>query len=101
MLTTIWIALGAGTSMINTPSARLLRDGSTPENRGTVFTAQFSLSHAGFLLTYPLAGWVGAEANQFTAAVALTVLATLAAVFASRAWPVSAAPTVEAAATGK
>ena len=57
MLTTIWIALGAGTSMINTPSARLLRDGSTPENRGTVFTAQFSLSHAGFLLTYPLAGW--------------------------------------------
>ena len=79
MLTTIWIALGAGTSMINTPRRRDCFATDRPRRTGgTVFTAQFSLSHAGFLLTYPLAGWVGAEANQFTrAAVALTVLATL------------------------
>ncbi len=54
-----WIVLGAGTSLINTPSARLLADASTPANRNLVYTAQFALSHACFLVTYPLAGWVG------------------------------------------
>ncbi|AII11169.1 MFS transporter [Rhodococcus opacus] len=101
MLAVVWVALGAGTSMINTPSARLLRDGSTPDNRGAVFTAQFSLSHACFLLTYPVAGWLGATTSQFTAAAALTVLATLAAVVAARAWPVTTAPTAEAVPVGR
>lgn len=88
-LATLWIVLGAGTSLINTPSARLLRYGSTPENRSGVFTAQFSLSHACFLLTYPIAGWVGAWSGQVVAAGTLTALATLAAVVASRVWPAS------------
>lgn len=69
-----WVVLGMGTSLVNTPSARLLADASTPENRNLVYTAQFALSHACFLVTYPLAGWLG-EASLLAAAVALTVLA--------------------------
>ncbi|MEU4600837.1 MFS transporter [Nocardia sp. NPDC023988] len=82
-----WLVLGAGTSMINTPSARLLRAQSDEATRPAVFTAQFSLSHACFLLTYPIAGWGGALAGQLTAALTLTLLATLAATTATRVWP--------------
>ncbi|MBF6170664.1 MFS transporter [Nocardia blacklockiae] len=87
LLCVTWIALGAGTSMINTPSARLLRAQATPVTRTAVFTAQFSLSHACFLLTYPLAGWLGAAAGQASAAAALALVATLAASTAARVWP--------------
>ena len=87
MLGAVWIVLGAGTSLITTPSARLLRAYSDEQNRSSVFTAQFSLSHACFIVTYPLAGWVGAQIGQVSASLASTVLATLAALVAARIWP--------------
>ncbi|MGK9274010.1 MFS transporter [Williamsia muralis] len=87
VLGAVWIVLGAGTSLITTPSARLLRAYSDEQNRSSVFTAQFSLSHACFMLTYPLAGWVGAHIGQVSASLASTVLATLAALVAARIWP--------------
>lgn len=101
LLAGIWIVLGAGTSMINTPSARLLRYESDEQNRSAVFTAQFSLSHACFILTYPLAGWVGAQVGQVAAALTLTVLATLAGLAAARAWPARTEPLVEAVVAGR
>ena len=73
MLLAAWVILGAGTSLINTPSSRLLVDASTPENRNLVYTAQFSLSHACFLVTYPLAGWLGTVSLPLTAGVLLAV----------------------------
>ncbi|ONM46221.1 MFS transporter [Nocardia donostiensis] len=94
MLALVWTALGVGTSMINTPSARLLRYQSEPEERASVFTAQFSLSHACFLLTYPLAGWGGNLAGHAGTASALTILATLATVTAARMWPATTTVTV-------
>ena len=72
-----WVLLGMGTSLVNTPSSRLLADASTPANRNLVYTAQFALSHACFLVTYPIAGWLGA-ANLTGAAIALLALATVA-----------------------
>lgn len=64
-----WAVLGAGTSLVNTPSSRLLAAASTPENRNLVYTAQFALSHACFLVTYPIAGWLGAVSLTAAAAV--------------------------------
>ncbi|MBH0778178.1 MFS transporter [Nocardia bovistercoris] len=84
----LWAALGAGTSLVHTPSARLLRYGSEESERRAVFTAQFSLSHACYLLTYPVAGVLGAHAGQAIAVSALAVPATLAAIAAARLWPV-------------
>lgn len=72
-----WVLLGMGTSLVNTPSSRLLADASTPANRNLVYTAQFALSHACFLITYPIAGWLGA-ANLTGAAVTLLVIAVAA-----------------------
>ncbi|GAB3602314.1 MFS transporter [Microbacterium aureliae] len=74
-----WGVLGAGTSLIATPSARLLAEASTPANRHLVYTAQFALSHACFLVTYPLAGWLGAVSLTATVAVLLALAAAAAA----------------------
>ncbi|MDN4473369.1 MFS transporter [Demequina zhanjiangensis] len=90
-----WTALGVGTSLVATPSARLLAEASTPGNRNLVYTAQFALSHACYLVTYPVAGWLGARSLTLAAAV-LTALAlgaaSLAAVYVRRAGLVGAAP---------
>ena len=73
----LWLLLGAATSAVLTPSARLLRDASDEATRPYVFTAQFSLSHACFILTYPVAGWIGASAGLGWSAAVLTAVAAL------------------------
>jgi MFS family permease len=83
----LWFLLGAGNSTILTPSSRLLRDASTEATRPYVFTAQFSLSHACYIVAYPLAGWVGAAAGLGWAALALTILAILGSAGAFLSWP--------------
>ncbi|NKX54442.1 MFS transporter [Arthrobacter mobilis] len=88
MLLGLWLAMGAGNSAILTPSARLLRRASTDATRSYVFTAQFALSHACFILTYPLAGWAGAGVGLAGACAALAVLAIMASAAARAAWPV-------------
>ncbi|RKO21787.1 MFS transporter [Pseudarthrobacter phenanthrenivorans] len=87
LLLGLWFLLGAATATILTPSARLLRDASTEDTRPYVFTAQFSLSHACYILTYPLAGWVGAVAGLDWAAVALTIIAMIGSAGAFASWP--------------
>jgi predicted MFS family arabinose efflux permease len=97
----LWLALGAGTSTVLTPSARVLRDASDEHTRPYVFTAQFSLSHACFILTYPVAGWVGARAGLGPAALVLTAVAALGAVAAVVSWPRPVAPPQTAGAVGE
>ena len=40
-----------------------MRRSAQAEDRPALFAAQFALSHACWLLTYPLAGWLGAFAG--------------------------------------
>ena len=87
LLLGLWFLLGAANSTILTPSSRLLRDASSEETRPYVFTAQFSLSHACYILTYPLAGWVGASAGLGWAALALTIIAMIGSAGAFLSWP--------------
>jgi MFS family permease len=90
LLLGLWVVLGAGTSMVNTPSARLLRRAATDSTRSYIFTAQFSLSHACYIITYPVAGWVGAAAGQPAAAAVLAAVATISTVAALKFWPAAA-----------
>ncbi len=92
-LLTVWALLGAATSTILTPSARLLRRNSTEQNRPAVFAAQFSLSHACFLLTYPLAGILGAAIGLPAVALVLVAIGVLGAVLAVLTWHGVAHPT--------
>lgn len=87
----LWFLLGAGNSTILTPSARLLREASTEDTRPYVFTAQFSLSHACYIISYPLAGLAGAAAGLGTASLALLILAMIGEAGAFLSWPRHAA----------
>ncbi|TFB56394.1 MFS transporter [Cryobacterium tagatosivorans] len=83
---TVWFVLGAATALILTPSARLLRRYSDDTNRPAVFAAQFSLSHACFIITYPLAGILGAIFGLTPTALILASIAVLAGIVAVRSW---------------
>ncbi|MEV3855102.1 MFS transporter [Streptomyces sp. NPDC050095] len=82
-----WAVFGAACSMVLTPTGRLIRSSTPAEERTAAFAAQFSLSHACWLLTYPLAGWLGGAAGLGWAVAALGVVALVAAVAATRLWP--------------
>jgi len=85
-LLALWALLGAATSTILTPSARLLRRNSTEQNRPAVFAAQFSLSHACFLVTYPLAGVLGAAIGLPAVALILVAIGALGTCAAALTW---------------
>ncbi|MEU5101240.1 MULTISPECIES: MFS transporter [unclassified Streptomyces] len=82
-----WAAFGAACSMVLTPAGRLVRRSAPAEERTSVFAAQFSLSHSFWLLTYPLAGWLGATAGLQSAVITLGAIAFAAALLAVRLWP--------------
>ncbi|WP_327304144.1 MFS transporter [Streptomyces sp. NBC_01298] len=85
-----WAWFGAACSMVLTPAGRVLRRAAPEGDRTAVFAAQFSLSHAAWLLTYPLAGWLGAKAGLGWATAALGAIALAAAALAARLWPAGA-----------
>lgn len=87
MLLAIWLVIGAGYSLAQLPSGRLLRRSASPEDRPALFAAQFALSHACWLITYPLAGWLGSIAGLPVAAVVLAAIAAIAVCTALFVWP--------------
>jgi H+ antiporter protein len=86
-LAPLWFALGLGYSLAQTPSGRLLRRSARPEDRPALFAAQFALSHSCWLLTYPVAGWLGVKIGMPFTFAALGVIAVLAVAAASILWP--------------
>ena len=83
----LWFVLGASYSLAQTPTGRLLRRSSREHDRPALFAAQFALSHACWLITYPVAGWVGAKAGLTASFVVLAAVAGAAVLLASRLWP--------------
>jgi len=71
----LWMLLGVGYSLAQTPSGRLLRRSAHAEDRPALFAAQFALSHACWLITYPLAGWLGANISLTASFVGLAIVA--------------------------
>ena len=99
----IWVVIGGGMALIVTPTGRVIRGSVAKRELPAAFAAQFSLSHLAWLVTYPIAGWVG-TASGFT--LAWSILAALAiggAVTAQMLWPrEKETETIEAAdATGE
>jgi H+ antiporter protein len=70
-----WLIIGIGYSAVLTPSGRLLKRSAHAEDRPAVYAAQFALSHACWLVTYPLAGWLITVASPTTAFAVLALLA--------------------------
>lgn len=82
-----WFVLGMAYSTLVTPSGRLLRRSSHDVDRPALYAAQFSLSHACWLLAYPLVGWLGALAGIPSALWAMAGLAALGVTAALWLWP--------------
>jgi MFS family permease len=83
----VWTLLGLGNGLVLTPSGRLLRRSAQAGDRPALFAAQFALSHACWLLTYPLAGRLGAAIGVGPTFLVLAVLAAAGLVAAMAAWP--------------
>jgi predicted MFS family arabinose efflux permease len=86
-LLVVWTALGIGYSATQTPTGRLLRRSAQAEDRPALFAAQFALSHACWLLTYPLAGWLGREVGIPVTLGVLGLVTLVGFLLAAWLWP--------------
>lgn len=86
-LLSLWFALGLGASLAQTPAGHLLRACSRPEDRQAVYAAQFTFSNACLLVTYPLAGWLGATAGMRPTFIVFGLIAGVSTVAAIVLWP--------------
>lgn len=82
-----WALIGLGYASILTPGGRLLKRSSNEEGRAAIFAAQFSLSHACWLMMYPLAGWLGTLVSPAWGGLVMGGISIAALVLASRSWP--------------
>ena len=82
-----WFIIGIGSSVVLTPSGRLLKRSAHAEDRPAVYAAQFALSHACWLVTYPLAGWLITVSGPMVAFAVLAVLAGIGVVCGMVLWP--------------
>jgi MFS family permease len=82
-----WALLGIGYSAVQTPTGRLLRRSAQAEDRPALFAAQFALSHAAWLITYPLAGWLGVAAGIPITLSVLGGLTIIGLALAAWLWP--------------
>jgi MFS family permease len=83
----VWFVIGLGWSLVQTPAGRLVNRSSSAVDRPSYFSAQFALSHAAWLLAYPVAGQLGAlfgiEATALIMGGAIIIFTLLAGIF----WP--------------
>ena len=86
-LLVVWFILGAGSSLIQTPTGRLLRRSAHEADRPAIYAAQFALSHACWLIAYPLAGWIGGTLGLTAAFTVLALVALTSTAAALALWP--------------
>ncbi|MDH3644172.1 MAG: MFS transporter, partial [Gammaproteobacteria bacterium] len=85
-LMAIWVLLGCGSSLIQTPSARLLKRSAHEGDRPAVYAAHFSLSHACWLVAYLIAGWIGGLLGLMTVFLVFGIGTIVFAVTAAAIW---------------
>lgn len=81
-----WVLIGLCYGALLTPTGRLLRRSAPPGDRPGLFAAQFSLSHAAWLLAYPLAGWLATRHGLVAAFSVHAALGLAAALAAALLW---------------
>jgi len=82
----LWFILGVGYSIAQTPTGRLIRKSADSENRTALFAAQFAFSHACWLITYPLVGWVSTNFGTLATFIPMACIAVIAFIAALLLW---------------
>jgi len=83
----VWLLLGFGWSLVQTPAGRVVNRSSAPADRPAYFSAQFALSHACWLVFYPVAGLLGTHIGVPVTALALGFGVLVFAALAVKLWP--------------
>lgn len=86
-LVAAWFVLGCAYSLTLTPVGRVLRRSAHGEDRPALFAAHFALSHACWLVAYPVAGFVSASFGSGAAFGATAALCAVGVAGAVWAWP--------------
>lgn len=94
-LLALWLVLGCSYSLTLTPVGRVLRRSAHAEDRPALFAAQFALSHACWLIAYPLAGYVSASLGAPAAFWSLAILCGAGAIITATIWPAREDASVE------
>jgi MFS family permease len=85
----IWCLIGVGWSLVQTPAGRVVNRSASATDRPAYFSAQFALSHACWLVFYPIAGQLGTRIGIESAALILGVAILVFAALAALVWPKS------------
>lgn len=83
----IWVAFGTASSLTLTPGGLVITKSATSRDRPAVFAAQFSLSHAGWMIAYPFAGWLAGHTSLEMSLLILSMMCASVAVAALAVWP--------------
>ncbi len=89
LLLPLWLVIGFGYSLAQTPSGRLLRRSAHAEDRPAIFAAHFALSHACWLICHPLAGRFGAVMGLPSTFIVMSLIGLAGVVLALWLWPAS------------
>jgi len=87
VLMMLWTGFGAASSLVLTPGGLVLTRSAAKADHPAVFAAQFSMSHAGWLVAYPVAGLLGASMDPDLALGLLGAVCLLTALLGLKIWP--------------
>jgi len=86
-LLAVWLLVGLGLSLVQTPAGRIVNRSASQEDRAAYFSAQFALSHACWLIAYPLVGKLGAVFGVPETAMMMGMIVLVSAALAAVMWP--------------
>ena len=85
----VWFCIGLGWSLVQTPAGRLVNRSASAGDRAAYFSAQFALSHAAWLIAYPIAGQLGVHLGIATTALIMGSAIMIFAGLAALVWPLA------------
>lgn len=85
-----WALAGVGFSAVLTPIGRLLRRAAPEDDLPSIFAAQFALTHVCWLITYPLAGFLGNALGLLETVLVMGLVAWFGVVIGLMCWPAEA-----------
>jgi len=91
----IWFFVGLGWSLVQTPAGLVVNRSARASDRSAYFSAQFALSHACWLLAYPLAGQLGSRLGVDVTAIYMGGAIVVFACLAALVWPKQSAAALE------
>lgn len=83
----IWFVIGMGWSLVQTPAGRVVNRSSNPSDRASYFSAQFSLTHACWMIAYPLAGQLGLSFGISVTGLILGAMVVISGLLGAWLWP--------------